>query len=338
MNNWNKYTVGLLFIYGLIFIACERNNRHQKVEIPNFNFPETITFKDSLSSYNVFQGEASQLIPSEEFQLYELSSSLFTDYAHKQRLIYIPSGSQIEILDDQSLNFPNETVLTKTFYYYHDETDTSKGKNIIETRLLIKSNDQWNIASYIWNASQTDALLAKNGSDIDISWINSSGQNFSTLYHVPSQNECMTCHQSNESIQPIGPTIRNLNRTITRSDESTYHQLQYLQDLNLLENFNLNNLESIVDYENTSASIENRARAYLDINCAHCHQANAWDEASKKDFDFQYSTALKSSGIERERKEIIKEFSEGDMPFIGTTLLHQEGLDILKEYFETLNK
>ena len=75
----------MLLIFG--FIACQDDEGFGiDVEIPNFNFPKTVVFKDSLSMYSIFEGSPSDLIPAEDFQLLELSSILFTDYAHKQRL------------------------------------------------------------------------------------------------------------------------------------------------------------------------------------------------------------------------------------------------------------
>ena len=60
----------------LTIIACTDNNDtfDFKVEIPDFNFPKTIVFEDNLSAYNIFEGSPAELIPSNDFQLLELSS------------------------------------------------------------------------------------------------------------------------------------------------------------------------------------------------------------------------------------------------------------------------
>ena len=87
----NKHSVLFLAIFSLIQLSCSRDE-NRAVEIPIFNFPETITFKTNLSSYNIYQGTASELVPANDFHLYELSSSLFTDFAYKQRLVKLPVG------------------------------------------------------------------------------------------------------------------------------------------------------------------------------------------------------------------------------------------------------
>ncbi|MCP2937417.1 hypothetical protein NK983_32460, partial [Salmonella enterica subsp. enterica serovar Typhimurium] len=82
-----------------------------------------------------------------------------SDYAEKQRLIKIPVGTKINALDDGLPNFPDGSIIVKTFYYYNNKKDTARGKRIMETRLLIKHVGKWNAATYIWNQDQTDAKL-----------------------------------------------------------------------------------------------------------------------------------------------------------------------------------
>ena len=156
------------------------------------------------------------------------------------------------------------------------------GKRIIETRLEIKENGKWNIATYLWNQAQTDATLALDGSDTQVSWINADGISQSTLYHVPSQNECMTCHQSSSVISPIGPSLRNLNRIVERNG-AILNQLTHLQTVGVLNDFEINQVSQIVDYNDASVSLSERARAYLDMNCAHCHNPDGWDNANQND-------------------------------------------------------
>ena len=59
---------------------------------------------------------------------FELSTSLFTDYAEKQRLIKLPANTKLIGISDGLPEFPDETVLAKTFYYYVDKSDSTKKK------------------------------------------------------------------------------------------------------------------------------------------------------------------------------------------------------------------
>lgn len=329
------YSSVLLLICSIVVFSCSRDNDEQVVEIPKFDYPETITFETNLSSYNVYQGTPAELVPSSDFHLYELSAVLFTDFAYKQRLVKLPAGVTMKKSSTGKIDFPNGTILVKTFYYFKDERDTTLGKNIIETRLLIKENETWNIATYQWNEQQSEATLAISGADKQLSWINKNGNTRSTLYHLPSQNECITCHQSTSVMTPIGPTVRNLNRNVQRNG-STQNQLDYLHSAGLLENLSAANELNIVDYKNVSIGLEDRARAYLDMNCSHCHNPTGWEESSQRDFDFRYETPLSSTGIEQGKSRIQMAIINGEMPFIGTTVIDHEGINLLLAYLNEL--
>ena len=327
--------IGFIVLLALAITACNPDRPDREVTIPDFNFPETIVFEQNLSAYQIFEGDTANLIPASDFHLLELSSILFTDYAHKQRLVKVPAGTKMTRLNDGSLDYPDGTILTKTFYYQHDDRDANQGRRIIETRLLIKENGTWNIATYLWNQDQTDATLALDGLDTQVNWVSADGRSQSTLYHVPSQNECMTCHQSNASLSPIGPSLRNLNRRVERNG-TDLNQLSHLQAVGVLNDFDVGQVSQIVDYNDAGASLSDRGRAYLDLNCSHCHNPGGWDYATERQFDFRYETPFEETGIRFEEEKITNALLDGEMPFIGTTLLDQDGLNLVIQYIESL--
>ncbi len=305
------------------------------VEIPDFNMPSTLTFENQLSAYGIFDGSPSELIPNTEYHELELSSILFTDYAKKQRLVKVPENEQISRLQDGQLLFPNGTILVKTFYYNIDDRDPSLGKRIIETRLLVKESDFWNSATYIWNDEQTDATLELSGLDVQLSWVNSNGNTQSTLYHVLDENECIACHQSNATVIPLGTTLQNINRNVIRNGIAV-NQITHLQTVGVLNSFNLDLAPTIPDYNDTSQSLANRARAYLQMNCAHCHNPDGWEIPADEELDFRFDTPFNQTGIAQESDEIEELIREGEMPFIGTTLLDEEGVELIVSYIQSL--
>lgn len=321
-------------VLSIINTSCKKDEIREKVQIPEFNFPKTVDFENKLSTYKVFQGAPKNLTPSEGFELLELSSVLFTDYALKQRLVKLPEGTQMKLLGDGTIQFPNGTILTKTFYYYNDFRNTTKGKKIIETRLLIKENDKWNAATYEWNVDQTDATLQLNGKSLQLSWVGINGSSKSTLYKIPTENQCMTCHQSNGSMTPLGPTTLNLNRIVERNGK-TLNQLAHLQNLNLLNGSSTNPSPTMVDYKDKTEAISKRGRAYLAMNCAHCHNPAAWDKPAERDFDFRHETRLENTGILFGKNKIFNAVISQEMPFIGTTMIDEEGVALLIEYLES---
>lgn len=331
-----RVLIGVIGLLILTMIACNEDNRFDfEIEIPDFNFPKTIVFEDSLSAYNIFQSTPADLVPYNDFQLLELSSILFTDYAYKQRLVKIPEGTKMKRMNDNSIYFPDGTILTKTFFYYKDERDISLGKRIIETRLLIKEKETWNIATYLWNEAQSDAILALNGTDTQVSWMDSNGNNVSTLYHVPNENECIACHQANSTMIPLGTKLRNLNRTVERNGVEV-DQINHLQSIGVLNKFQVNQITKIVDYKDENSTLSERARAYLDLNCSHCHNPNAWEVPTEREFDFRYETPLDQTGISFEEDKIKDALLDREMPLIGTTVLDKEGIGLVIEYIESI--
>ncbi|MCI4669889.1 MAG: hypothetical protein MRZ79_17265 [Bacteroidia bacterium] len=327
------FGAGLVFLITIVCIYATARNDHEASFA--FNFPSTIVFEEKLSAYKIFDGNPVDLTPNSNFKLVELSSVLFTDFAQKQRLVKVPKGSKIKGQDDGRVEYPDGSILVKTFFYYNDERKPELGKQIMETRLEIKENGVWNIASYLWNQAQTDASLAIDGFDKKVRWISAGGNSRSTLYHVPAQNECMSCHQSNSAISPIGPSLRNLNRMVER-DGKKLNQIQHLQALGILSDFDTNQISQMVDYKDSSASLSERGRAYLDINCAHCHQPNGWKKSNQRNFDFRYETSLAQSGILHKREKISRTLRNGRMPYIGTTMIDEEGIRLVSDYLNSL--
>jgi len=326
------FTIGLIL---LVIISCEKEEFNRDIDLPDFNFQKTVVFEDSLSSYEIFKGTPSNLSPSEGFELLELNSVLFTDYSHKQRLVKIPVGTQMTKSGDGTIDFPNGTILTKTFYYYNDERDMSLGIRVVETRLEIKENDVWNVATFIWNQNQTDAILELDGLDTPISWIDENGIDRSTIYHIPTENECMTCHQSNSKMTPLGPTLLNLNRNVERIG-NTVNQITHLQNLGLINQFSVHQIGQIVDYNDLDVSLTDRGRAYLAMNCAHCHNPDSWERSAEREFDFRYETPLNAAGILYEEEKIKRAVQDREMPLIGTTMLDEEGVNLIIEYLDNL--
>lgn len=286
-----------------------------------------------LSEYSIFQGNPADLTPSSEFKLYDIATTLFSDYAEKQRLIKIPAGAKMIAGTDGLPEFPEGTILVKTFYYFNDKRDESKGKIILETRLLIRSNSRWNVGTYLWNKEQTEAHLITSGLNKTVNWITENGNARVISYHVPSSRECTTCHNAGGAVLPIGPKIRNLNFEVMRNG-SLINQLIYFQNAGFINAIDPTAFSHLPDSKDPAVSIEKRARAYLDINCAHCHNTSGF--ASESNVFFGYELSLEETRITNKKSGIINVFSNGDMPKLGTTLLDEEGVTLIKNYIESL--
>jgi uncharacterized repeat protein (TIGR03806 family) len=286
-----------------------------------------------LSDYNIFTGNPSALIPTNGYQMYELATGLFTDYAEKQRLIKVPAGKTITAVNDGLPRFPNGTMLVKTFYYFNDKRDPSKGKRLVETRLLIKNNDQWLAGTYVWNKEQTDAVLAAAGSNTPVSWIDEKAIHRNVSYHIPGPRDCASCHNDNNAITPIGLKVRNLNMTVVRNNAAV-NQLQFLHDAGIMSAVDPNRFATLPAWQNEKYSIEERVRAYLDVNCAHCHSDQG--SCARSAVRFAWEIPLANTRIAAKSKRMMNLMEKGRMPRIGTTVVDSAALALLKQYFQSL--
>lgn len=230
---------------------------------------------EQLSNYQFFVGDIANLIPNERVVPYELNSPLFSDYAKKSRFVWMPEGTSATYVENQVLDFPEGAVLIKTFYYDNDERNAEKGRRLIETRLLVKEQQEWAAHSYIWNEEQTEAYLEVVGAIKDVNWVDATGQAQMIDYIVPNKNQCKGCHYNKGVLEPIGPKVRNLNKDFAYKD-GTSNQLEKWTSLGYLKGYDVNTASpKLADYRNEiSGSLHERAMAYLDINCGHCHNPN----------------------------------------------------------------
>ncbi len=295
-------------------------------------------FLPKLSELQIFKGNPADLIPNSTSHEYSLITQLYSDYAHKFRTISLPEGTQMNYNGGGLLEFPDNTVITKTFYYFNDERNPSLGKKLIETRLLIKQSGVWKLGNYLWNDEQNEAFLGTAAPIVAIEWIDASGGNRSANYKVPFAINCTQCHNVNNVTLPIGPKARSLNFVYNGKN-----QLQNFVDKGLLADAPaIALIKSLPDWSDSSFSLEERTRAYMDINCAHCHQPGGQQDSSIPDRpDLRYETTFDDSNIFDFKDDIRNRVGTSpgfgpSMPQVGITQLHTEGVALIQEYIDSL--
>mgnify|MGYP001371233308 FL=1 len=237
----------------------------QSQNINDYDFENFSNTPKFLSEYGFFKDLKNQ-IPADDVYPYSLKSALFSDETDKLRFVYVPKGKKIGYVRNKVFIFPVGSVLIKTFAYLNKNGPMAA--ELLETRLLINTNDGWEAISYVWNEDQTDAKRAIAGATIPTKFINSSGEIINIRYRAPNQNQCKECHQLKKVMTPIGPKARNMDKLV-QYKTGEMNQLVYWAALGWI-NENLGS-DSISNYADVNAVLEDRARAYLDINCGHCH-------------------------------------------------------------------
>ncbi|MGO9465864.1 MAG: SO2930 family diheme c-type cytochrome [Isosphaeraceae bacterium] len=245
--------------------ACSQHATHEPAPPPGRPF-------ERLSQYGVFAGDPTAQSPAAGVIPYDLNSPLFADYSAKYRFIKLPPGTPAVYREDDVFAFPIGTVIAKTFAYPHDARDPSRGRRLIETRILKHDADGWVGLPYIWNAAQTDAILDVAGDTLDVTWIHTDGRRRTNNYIIPNVNQCKGCHKASETMLPIGPKARHLNRDFVYA-EGPENQLDHWARNGALAGAPAPAAAprlAVWDDEK-SGTLDARARAWLEINCAHCH-------------------------------------------------------------------
>ncbi len=305
---------------------------------------------------------------------YDLATPLFSDYALKLRTVTLPEGAPAAYRDDDVFDFPVGTILSKTFYYPQASApwtgDVSygvsptveggvmplNGVRLIETRLLVRREAGWVAIPYVWNEGQTDAVLHRTGAIRNLTLHRPDGAAEDFAYSIPNQNQCAGCHATNNTtraLAPIGPKARHLNKPSTFADG--VNQLDYWMLSGLLaggpaaEEAAPRN----ADWTDAASTLDQRARAYLDVNCAHCHSDVGPADTSGLDLrpdvpfgpkfgacktpvaagggsggrPFDIVPGAPDASIFVYRMETTR---PGDMmPELGRSLTHREGVDLI---------
>lgn len=245
----------------------------------------------NLSDYNLFIDASDPTSgPNEKGIPFALSTPLFTDYATKYRFVFVPEGKVATYSADEVIEFPVGSVLVKTFSIPEDTANRGVNETNIETRLLIHRVDGWTAIPYYWD-SATDASYIITGKTISDITITHNGEALTFDYGVPPKNQCTNCHavvpvlqdenDKRKSIfKPIGPKARFLNYDFDYGGQ-VENQLVHWENAGILAGAP-NDKGSIVTapiFKDTTdisglsvVDLTNTARAYLDINCAHCHR------------------------------------------------------------------
>ncbi|GAB4475849.1 MAG: hypothetical protein OHK0018_06630 [Erythrobacter tepidarius] len=226
-------------------------------------------FPGKLSEFGFFADGARQR-PARGVIPYALKVPLWSDGAEKLRFIYLPEGTQLAADGEGLLQFPVGAAIIKTFAF-----GEGAARRLIETRVLLHRADGWVALPYRWNEEQTEATLALAGGRLDL--VTPAGEAIS--YAIPNKNQCKTCHSRDGKVIPIGPKARNLSR----------EWLGAMWKAGQLDHVPAGG-GSLPDWRTRATGpAEPLARAYLDVNCAHCHQPGGGASNSGLDLRWEQS-------------------------------------------------
>jgi uncharacterized repeat protein (TIGR03806 family) len=313
----------------------------------------------TLDRYHLFRDSAARE-PNAALVPYTLNTPLFSDYALKFRYLFVPPGQTVSFREQGALDFPVGTALVKTFAYPADFRAPGQQLRFIETRLLIHKPQGWVALTYVWNDAQNQAVLKRAGVRVPVSFVDASGAEQRIDYQVPNVNQCKECHSLSGAIVPIGPKARNLNREYVYVD-GAQNQLTRWARLGILQDApDPLTLAQLPRWDDAAQPIDARARAYLDVNCGHCHSRAGLASNSGLYLAYEESdpTALgigkRPVAAGRGSGDLLFSIVPGHpdqsilvyrmastepgvmMPQIGRTLSHKEAVALISDYISSL--
>jgi uncharacterized repeat protein (TIGR03806 family) len=331
--------------------VAPRNASFGKDNRGDFNLPSIPAdpLPSLLSQTGVFR-DLAELTPDPAFVPYELNVPFWSDGAAKRRWIAVPNGKHIEFAADEPWGFPAGTLLLKHFEL---PAIGSTPARRLETRLLL-CDGQGGVrgASYKWNADGTNAELVSAPAVEEIA-LDGPGPH---RWYFPGPDDCRKCHLPAAG-GVLGVNTRQLNRDIS-SGGGIANQLRLLQEAGLLEGFvasDLAHLPKLPRLDDPRAAPEERARSFLDANCAHCHRPGG----AVADFDARYATPLERQnligarpridfGIDRARFVAPNDpwrsmvlvragmLGQSGMPPLAHEAIDPQGVTVLREWIESL--
>ncbi len=231
---------------------------------------------DNLSQYCLVSIKAGKIALQPAAISYDLNTPLFSDHAQKSRAVWLPPGKSASYDESKAFDFPTGAVLIKSFGFTDDLRNADAAVSWLETRLLIKTDAGWQGYAYLWNDARTEATLDYGGRVQAISLLDEGGARQQANYLIPSFNQCKQCHETAGagSMGLLGVKARNLNRDFAYP-AGAENQLAHWSRLGLLTGAPAPSAAPRLAAwsDATTGSVAERARAYLEVNCSHCHSA-----------------------------------------------------------------
>ena len=269
-----------------------------------------------------------------------------------------------------SFHFPRNTVLVKTLSLDR-ETGNPATRQRIETQLLHFDGSYWHGYSYAWREDQSDAdLVPADGAErmVPVADPRHVGGTRQQTWIFASRTQCLQCHSPwNE--YALAFNLPQLNRDVHHPSGSV-NQLDRLAALGILQRVSEHD-EPLPPYtpverakrprlanpHDTQASRDDRARAYLHVNCSSCHRfggggsANIDLSAFEKHEEMRNLTGPAKLGKfdlpdpmiiapgEPLRSVLLfrmAKFHSGRMPHIGSSLVDPDGIRLIHDWIQEL--
>ncbi len=218
---------------------------------------------ERLSATGCFSDLAA-LTPVEGIVPYAIALGFWSDGAAKQRFVVLPEGGRITPSASGPWDFPIGTVFIKHF---------ELASRRLETRFLIQEALGVRGFTYRWDDTGEDATLTTGAERFAVT--SAAGTHD---WHLPSRTDCTTCHR--------GRGVLGLESRQLGPSAETFAALGLLTAAPPAA-------PPLARPDEAAATLESKARAWLHVNCAYCHDGLG---PSGTPLDLRVDTLLKDTG------------------------------------------
>jgi putative heme-binding domain-containing protein len=336
--------------------------------VPNPDAKKAANFPRKLSETGLLTSTAKRTVAPGVYP-YVINAEPWLDHATAERMLALPDDSTIRIFDQPQrivttaywssrLFFPKDAVLAKTISIEMERGNPASNR-FLETQILHFDGLEWFGYTYRWNDAQTDAeLVPAAGADmeLDIKDTKAPGGRRKQTWHFSSRAQCLMCHNG-----WAGSTLAFTAEQLNGDD-----QLEQMQKLKLIARAvpkggkaegKIRIAVPMCDPHDTGKDVAIRARSYLDVNCAHCHQFGGGGTAT---IDLKAQTnlnAMKAVGVKPVQGTFnipdasiitpgdplrsvlyyrIAKTGPGRMPHIGSEVVDERGVELIHDWIRAL--
>lgn len=196
---------------------------------------------------------------------YDVALPFWSDGADKVRAMMLPEGARMQVDAEGDISVSEGSVLVKSFF---------RDGAPIETRLLVRHTDGgWGGYAYAWREDGSDADFVPDGRSVGTG---------AAAWSIPAIESCDFCHTS-----AAGGSLG-----LEAGQLGVAGQLEHFVELGWLDGIPE---AAVLPDLGGDAPLEERARAYLHVNCSQCHREDG--PQGRAALDLRRGTALLDSGL-----------------------------------------
>ncbi len=376
-----KIVAGLVVLIGMTSLIAAI-----AIQEPGTARDVTKTLPRRLSQTGIFR-DLTSLTPGPGVIPYDINVPSWSDGARTQRWMMLPgNGSSTDPTKDRIIvkpglpwAFPTGSVFVTHFDWVPDQTTPSRVRRL-ETRVLVRDkNGSVYGLTYKWNAEGTDATLVERQEEEVLKMRRTDGSSIQQAYEYAAPDQCVVCH-NDAAGGVLGINYRQLNRLIRYADNQTpVNQVRAWNDASLLSKsldepkalsplnlawvppvlpipfWSIARGGRLTSLHDNASTLQDRARAYLDANCASCHApgiANAdWDARSATPIAQQHLIGARPRVPRAGTTYIVKPGAPNEsllylrlstldpalrMPPIGRNAIDEDGARLIAAWIESL--